>query len=125
MTEFQFPTGWNSTVSSRKRLLRAQIVSIPNGMEFYFARSDYRKNRALVSIPNGMEFYRIPKKDDIFPFRFNSQRDGILLKIVKNILAKLHGFNSQRDGILRSQRRHKGDAYKLFQFPAGWNSTRR
>ena len=98
-------------------------VSIPNGMEFYFARSDYRKNRALVSIPNGMEFYRIPKKDDIFPFRFNSQRDGILLKTVKNILAKLHGFNSQRDGILRSQRRHKGDAYKLFQFPAGWNST--
>ena len=33
-TEFQFPTGWNST--GRKNYFRhSEIVSIPNGMEFY------------------------------------------------------------------------------------------
>ena len=35
----------------------------------------------LVSIPNGMEFYSIPKLKQIHAKkRFNSQRDGILLR---------------------------------------------
>ena len=55
-------------------------VSIPNGMEFYsFFRSivDYP---AFVSIPNGMEFYLESKPQSVQDTRFNSQRDGILLK---------------------------------------------
>ena len=53
---FQFPTGWNSTQSS-KECLFLYHVSIPNGMEFY-----------LISLSK----LRIEES-------FNSQRDGILL----------------------------------------------
>ena len=34
---FQFPTGWNSTISANTLLLK-DSVSIPNGMEFYHTR---------------------------------------------------------------------------------------
>ena len=76
---FQFPTGWNYTRRGSDKL-RADIVSIPNGMEFYDTdmqeQSDDEKG-------------------------FNSQRDGILLHLF--ILLRNFGqsFNSQRDGILR------------------------
>ena len=52
---FQFPTGWNST-DIGINLIGVQIVSIPNGMEFYFIASKLR----------------------YFLSSFNSQRDGIL-----------------------------------------------
>ena len=39
------------------------IVSIPNGMEFYYARTRLIKTLRLVSIPNGMEFYLENKPD--------------------------------------------------------------
>ena len=32
---FQFPTGWNSTISHYIASLPLSYVSIPNGMEFY------------------------------------------------------------------------------------------
>ena len=57
--EFQFPTGWNSTKPEHQRSRKLCEVSIPNGMEFYAARE--RLRRDLES--------------------FNSQRDGILLKL--------------------------------------------
>ena len=55
-------------------------VSIPNGMEFY--KSDLATYRGLriVSIPNGMEFYFGSSQGAHFARRFNSQRDGILLR---------------------------------------------
>ena len=34
-----------------------RVVSIPNGMEFYFESSSVAHNAIEVSIPNGMEFY--------------------------------------------------------------------
>ena len=41
--------------------------------------------------------------------------------------AKIHkakaSFNSQRDGILQTTQEQKGNIYKEFQFPTGWNST--
>ena len=52
---FQFPTGWNSTFCLFA-LVSFSVVSIPNGMEFYF------KEQAM----------------DDAEWRFNSQRDGIL-----------------------------------------------
>ena len=56
-----------------------------------------------VSIPNGMEFY-------------------FLQKIVRNTI--FVGFNSQRDGILRYEIAISIDP-REFQFPTGWNSTKR
>ena len=40
INKFQFPTGWNSTISLSAIFIPLS-VSIPNGMEFYFARSSY------------------------------------------------------------------------------------
>ena len=81
-SEFQFPTGWNSTREFSACQGRA-VVSIPNGMEFYVFPSrnfhtprgcfnsqrdgilpkgfQYVKTNSVVSIPNGMEFYRATK----------------------------------------------------------------
>ena len=76
--EFQFPTGWNSTLtlniilkssgcfnSQRDGILHkfggrkilVKIVSIPNGMEFYYDFEIIIYALQAVSIPNGMEFY--------------------------------------------------------------------
>ena len=35
IAEFQFPTGWNSTMKDRRWATKRNLVSIPNGMEFY------------------------------------------------------------------------------------------
>ena len=75
--KFQFPTGWNSTPLNSMPYFEL-IVSIPNGMEFY-------PGSLVLGSPN---------------FRFNSQRDGILLSLSVIELSALSGFNSQRDVIL-------------------------
>ena len=54
---FQFPTGWNSTISTIFSSL-CFLVSIPNGMEFYTPFC-WSRLSTPVSIPNGMEFYLI------------------------------------------------------------------
>ena len=98
----------------------------------------------VVSIPNGMEFYDVTSFFPSRPERFNSQRDGILLDNFTNLQSYGAGFNSQRDGILQivvyaiflhiggfnSQRdgilriaKHIDSERILFQFPTGWNST--
>ena len=55
-----------------------QIVSIPNGMEFYWFRSLFVYLHYNVSIPNGMEFYLALIQGQAKAKSFNSQRDGIL-----------------------------------------------
>ena len=55
---------------------------------------------AEVSIPNGMEFYARESPLEQGVYRFNSQRDGILLKIFNDSISA-----------------------RPFQFPTGWNST--
>ena len=119
--EFQFPTGWNSTKNTSKTA-NIDIVSIPNGMEFYqkvifllermlkgfnsqrdgILQRYRRRARAnlFVSIPNGMEFYYAPLLKDGSPACFNSQRDGILPNFSSTYYAEV-----------------------AFQFPTGWNST--
>ena len=77
------------------------MVSIPNGMEFYPAKTQAWAQKA-VSIPNGMEFYG------------NYYTDPWLME---------KGFNSQRDGILRAAYVADTFAPGMFQFPTGWNST--
>ena len=119
--KFQFPTGWNSTLTWACRFDCSCPVSIPNGMEFYVNKlyecfiSDTFQfptgwNSTLcnfvvysfddVSIPNGMEFYPLGFEIYILIFCFNSQRDGIL-PIMKFCIPPA----------------------VLFQFPTGWNST--
>ena len=56
-----------------------------------------------VSIPNGMEFY----------------------KAARMISSSWMSFNSQRDGILPNEETKKAVELYVFQFPTGWNSTRR
>ena len=60
---FQFPTGWNSTVWSYLKSL-GKLVSIPNGMEFYFKLALERRKFKNVSIPNGMEFYHFVRRNE-------------------------------------------------------------
>ena len=99
-----------------------QLVSIPNGMEFYvisfwlsrqynlfqfptgWNSTLFRPHQNLentVSIPNGMEFYWcIAMSSDYLNICFNSQRDGILLYTILGFSFPNYSFNSQRDGIL-------------------------
>ena len=77
-------------------------VSIPNGMEFYYAVFRINVRQRRVSIPNGMEFYNmllLTAMDTIDSF--NSQRDGILHNQSYQRAYTYNRFNSQRDGILR------------------------
>jgi len=76
------------------------LVSIPNGMEFYLSFPHQVLAFYSVSIPNGMEFYPTIFSISSSKRSFNSQRDGILPKIIF--------WNDDTRG---------------FQFPTGWNST--
>ena len=41
----------------RKVPIAEEMVSIPNGMEFYRSKHQQQGHLSKVSIPNGMEFY--------------------------------------------------------------------
>ena len=49
---FQFPTGWNSTKRAAKNRLNI-IVSIPNGMEFYFKITSFSAAIKAFQFPTG------------------------------------------------------------------------
>ena len=68
--EFQFPTGWNSTLTSES-LQGSSAVSIPNGMEFYFIW---------------------PRSSSLRSNSFNSQRDGNPAKDFKWKAVKFNAF---------------------------------
>ena len=119
---FQFPTGWNSTIatattpwqpscfnSQRDGILQwddwawllAEIVSIPNGMEFYRSRSLMRACPLLCFNSQRDGILRDGySAAGVTNSSFNSQRDGILLAFVFGSYATHYRFNSQRDGIL-------------------------
>ena len=118
---FQFPTGWNSTLrygiphSARNRFnsqrdgilldtscksRKAYIVSIPNGMEFYFGGLPIIAIYT-VSIPNGMEFYS----------------DSLRACVCIAAFQFPTGWNSTEIDP------NSFYFYTAFQFPTGWNST--
>ena len=119
---FQFPTGWNSTHLAAVELEFVRAFQFPTGWN-----STIRRQTpcfpSLVSIPNGMEFYK--QQNYLFPafsLSFNSQRDGILLRLPLMKMMPIGfqfptGWNSTL-GIGRG-----GSFIGLFQFPTGWNST--
>ena len=146
MTMFQFSTGWNSTCAYRLWAQRQILVSIPNGMEFYWENSKRNIwsngsfqfptgwNSTLrlappqqflflrVSIPNGMEFYQTARSTGFKPRCFNSQRDGILQCWAQSYTRTAYvsipnGMEFYYSDDL------KGFHKQLFQFPTGWNST--
>ena len=97
--KFQFPTGWNST-SKAVNPSHILMFQFPTGWNST-KRAYQSQQRNTVSIPNGMEFYRASFTTAQISIGFNSQRDGILLKI------KLS----------------RTFTHTMFQFPTGWNST--
>ena len=97
---FQFPTGWNSTLTMNFRssiangfnsqrdgiLLIMQGTTEEQKRAFQFPTgwnstncTRYSDYEGMVSIPNGMEFYLNPCYTMRAESCFNSQRDGILL----------------------------------------------
>ena len=120
--KFQFPTGWNSTWDDRARIL-TEVVSIPNGMEFYGSKRKSFLFRRLFQFPTGWNStLYCSATDRKVVISFNSQRDGILHDCVPILVDDFSSFNSQRDGILQIV----SFFYFLelpFQFPTGWNST--
>ncbi len=50
---FQFPTGWNSTRDCGNEAKESEIVSIPNGMEFYYALSTSLPGVCKFQFPTG------------------------------------------------------------------------
>ena len=53
MGVFQFPTGWNSTLTNLGGLLSAAFVSIPNGMEFYPVLTILSRQKERFQFPTG------------------------------------------------------------------------
>ena len=101
-----------------------EIVSIPNGMEFY-ARLSIRSVPSLrVSIPNGMEFYSrhlLSEPGSNAQFQFPTGWNST--ERLRSSPAQIESFNSQRDGILPKLGGIEGGNFHRFQFPTGWNST--
>ena len=80
---FQFPTGWNSTFPSYRTAYQF-VVSIPNGMEFYFKFSMPGYGWNLFQFPTGWNSTPRTCKAWKNLYCFNSQRDGILRKKSKS-----------------------------------------
>ena len=163
--EFQFPTGWNSTVFKASDDEYSD-VSIPNGMEFYDAWGDEKVEYGSFQFPTGWnstlifsisfcsykEFQfptgwnsTIDEHFDVVPtWRFNSQRDGILLKSCSDhapyswvsipngmefypkwsVPRFYRSFVSIPNGMeFYSSYIYSAYGYEAFQFPTGWNST--
>jgi len=120
---FQFPTGWNSTITDwyflafqncfnsqrdgillylhRKALHYVWLVSIPNGMEFYRTNFMSAFIASMFQFPTGWNSTGNSGAPFIDSEGFNSQRDGILLDRRRKLVDEKLSFNSQRDGILQ------------------------
>ena len=82
--QFQFPTGWNSTMLPRKHYVPRHRVSIPNGMEFYRISACILLDNSSFQFPTG---WNSTKPDDLgcveielfqFPTGWNSTSVGFL-----------------------------------------------
>ena len=110
--KFQFPTGWNSTDCGNEAK-ESEIVSIPNGMEFYSFGLTIDISKIRVSIPNGMEFYCLIKRYSrrLCVFQFPTGWNSTICLNFSILSGK--SFNSQRDGILRRRSLWESDRYRV------------
>ena len=79
--------------------------------------------RQLVSIPNGMEFYVDTFSSCCVRSCFNSQRDGILRFKCAGLRYKIREFQFPTGWNSTHSRKEAQDRKGKFQFPTGWNST--
>ena len=141
---FQFPTGWNSTKRHRHSK-QLRVVSIPNGMEFYALWSCRICDFLQFQFPTGWNSTNYSSGILAATEGFNSQRDGILrsskggnanatwVSIPNGMeFYKKHSFIlltflvSIPNGMeFYDANKITGWAANVFQFPTGWNSTRR
>ena len=120
--EFQFPTGWNSTLYLFTRSDLDYRFQFPTGWNSTTSLLCRGIVREMFQFPTG---WNSTMQISIFHLSllcFNSQRDGILLYRGEDLKMK-ECFNSQRDGILLWDKA-RFRRMKKFQFPTGWNSTR-
>ena len=123
--EFQFPTGWNST-NLMTKISKKMVVSIPNGMEFYWEFIVFFNKFTSFQFPTGWNSTqgtsRILAGDEVC---FNSQRDGILLngRAITHRRVILFQFPTGWNSTGGSSNYHS--KFRAFQFPTGWNSTLR
>ena len=100
LCKFQFPTGWNSTLTYSCMSL-PQTVSIPNGMEFYVILQKLSLSVNLFQFPTG----------------WNSTRSLWCWGLRRGRFQFPTGWNS-------TVAANSGNiGKKRFQFPTGWNST--
>ena len=92
-------------------------------MEFYIAGMRRKNSKFKFQFPTGWNSTIFVEKGGEAKRRFNSQRDGILLKVKVSQRFNLKCFNSQRDGILPANAIDIKPPKAKFQFPTGWNST--
>ena len=126
MYEFQFPTGWNSTVCLLSRgISAASFNSQRDGI--LLSRVFRKRQQILVSIPNGMEFYPVLVLSFVanrafqFPTGWNSTGLNVGGRAAKRSVFQFPtGWNST--GLNVGGRAAKRS---VFQFPTGWNSTLR
>ncbi len=91
--EFQFPTGWNSTVFAKHFVLSHYLFQFPTGWNSTQRPRPARHLFLGVSIPNGMEFYKsivgnkLGKNEFQFPTGWNSTK--FPLEIVRNFLVSI------------------------------------
>ena len=77
--KFQFPTGWNSTFRGFYCFFGCCFVSIPNGMKFYDLGNLNILKDFEFQFPTGWNSTEVRREFHPSKWRFNSQRDGILL----------------------------------------------
>ena len=97
--EFQFPTGWNSTLYLFTRSDLDYRFQFPTGWNSTTSLLCRGIVREMFQFPTG---WNSTMQISIFHLSllcFNSQRDGILLYRGEDLKMK-ECFNSQRDGIL-------------------------
>ena len=101
---FQFPTGWNSTDGIDQFISNVKGFQFPTGWNSTSNSLLTSVRVEKVSIPNGMEFYfqMLREEKDQRKFQFPTGWNSTQAPFLK-FAPKRHSFNSQRDGILRER----------------------
>ena len=120
---FQFPTGWNSTLQKCFDSTCKSQFQFPTGWNSTRIMQ-IGMHQQVVSIPNGMEFYNLPNPQACKSYdSFNSQRDGILLSLSRVCLRSISSVSIPNGMEFYVSAMIEFIHLRMFQFPTGWNST--
>ena len=123
LQEFQFPTGWNSTILTRITCCQNKLFQFPTGWNSTEIKSDRVETHLKFQFPTGWNSTINILSIKIRYGSFNSQRDGILHICPKayNPLLAVSIPNGMEFYYEYAERYNLGIV--MFQFPTGWNST--